>query len=55
MALEVSIHDGESQDSLVRRFQRTIQMEGRSLGLTAWFMRCYLPGKEDRHVDVPGW
>jgi len=20
-----------------------------------WFMRCYLPGKEDRHVVVPGW
>ena len=28
MALEVSLHDGESQESLVRRFQRTIQMEG---------------------------
>ena len=28
MALEVSLHEGESQDSLVRRFQKTIQMEG---------------------------
>jgi ribosomal protein S21 len=28
MALEVILHDGESQDSLVRRFQRIIQMEG---------------------------
>jgi ribosomal protein S21 len=28
MALEVSLRDGESQDSLVRRFQRLIQMEG---------------------------
>jgi ribosomal protein S21 len=28
MALDVSLHDGESQDSLVRRFQRAIQMEG---------------------------
>jgi ribosomal protein S21 len=28
MALDVSLHDGEGQDSLVRRFQRTIQMEG---------------------------
>jgi ribosomal protein S21 len=28
MALDVSLRDGESQDSLVRRFQRVIQMEG---------------------------
>ena len=28
MALEVILRDGESQDSLIRRFQRTIQMEG---------------------------
>jgi ribosomal protein S21 len=28
MALEVSIRDGESQDSLLRRFQRKVQMEG---------------------------
>jgi ribosomal protein S21 len=28
MALDVSLHDGESQDSLIRRFQKTIQMEG---------------------------
>jgi ribosomal protein S21 len=28
MALEVSLRDGESQESLVRRFQKTIQMEG---------------------------
>jgi ribosomal protein S21 len=28
MGLDVSLHDGESQDSLVRRFQRIIQMEG---------------------------
>ena len=28
MALEVIIHDGESQDSLIRRFQKTIQMDG---------------------------
>jgi ribosomal protein S21 len=28
MALEVFLHDGESQESLVRRFQRTVQMEG---------------------------
>ena len=28
MALEVLLHDGESQDSLIRRFQKVIQMEG---------------------------
>jgi ribosomal protein S21 len=28
MALEVALHDGESQDSLIRRFQKVIQMEG---------------------------
>jgi ribosomal protein S21 len=28
MALEVSIREGESQDSLLRRFQRKVQMEG---------------------------
>ena len=28
MALEVTIHEGESQESLLRRFQRMIQMNG---------------------------
>ncbi len=28
MALDVSLRDGESQDSLIRRFQKAIQMEG---------------------------
>jgi ribosomal protein S21 len=28
MALEVSLYDGESQESLIRRFQKSIQMEG---------------------------
>ena len=28
MALEVYLRDGESQDSLLRRFQRSIQMSG---------------------------
>ena len=28
MALDVSLRDGESQDSLIRRFQKGIQMEG---------------------------
>ncbi len=28
MALEVSLREGESQESLVRRFQKTIQIEG---------------------------
>jgi ribosomal protein S21 len=28
MALDVSLRDGESQDSLIRRFQKCIQMEG---------------------------
>jgi ribosomal protein S21 len=28
MALEVSLHDGESQESLIRRFQKSVQMEG---------------------------
>jgi ribosomal protein S21 len=28
MALDVSLREGESQDSLLRRFQKTIQMEG---------------------------
>jgi ribosomal protein S21 len=28
MALEVNLYDGESQDSLIRRFQKSIQMEG---------------------------
>jgi len=28
MSLEVSIRDGESQDSLLRRFQRMVQMSG---------------------------
>ena len=28
MALEVSIRDGESQDSLLKRFQRMVQMDG---------------------------
>ena len=28
MALDVSLRDGESQESLIRRFQKSIQMEG---------------------------
>jgi ribosomal protein S21 len=28
MALNVSLNEGESQESLVRRFQKSIQMEG---------------------------
>ncbi|HUV43478.1 MAG TPA: 30S ribosomal protein S21 [Dehalococcoidales bacterium] len=28
MALEVSIREGESQDSLLKRFQRMVQMDG---------------------------
>jgi len=28
MSLEVSIRDGETQDSLLRRFQRMVQMDG---------------------------
>jgi len=28
MALDVALYEGESQDSLIRRFQKTIQMEG---------------------------
>jgi ribosomal protein S21 len=28
MAIEVSLHEGESQDSLIRRFQKIIQMDG---------------------------
>jgi ribosomal protein S21 len=28
MALDVSLREGESQESLVRRFQKGIQMEG---------------------------
>ena len=28
MSLDVTIRDGESQDSLLRRFQRSVQMEG---------------------------
>ena len=26
----------------------------RAMSMT-WFIRCHLPGKEDRHVDVLGW
>jgi ribosomal protein S21 len=28
MSLEVTLRDGESQDSLLRRFQRMVQMSG---------------------------
>jgi len=28
MALEVTIHEGESQESLLRRFQKVVQMSG---------------------------
>ncbi|MFH1169767.1 MAG: 30S ribosomal protein S21 [Chloroflexota bacterium] len=28
MSLQVSIRDGESQDSLLKRFQRMVQMDG---------------------------
>ena len=28
MSLEVSIREGETQDSLLRRFQRMVQMDG---------------------------
>lgn len=28
MALDVSLRDGESQDSLIRRFQKGIQIDG---------------------------
>jgi len=28
MSLEVKLHEGESQDSILRRFQRMVQMEG---------------------------
>jgi len=28
LSLEVSIHEGESQESLLRRFQKAVQMSG---------------------------
>ena len=28
MSLEVSVREGETQDSLLRRFQRVVQMDG---------------------------
>jgi ribosomal protein S21 len=28
MSLEVQLHEGETQDSLLRRFQREVQMSG---------------------------
>ena len=28
MSLKVQIHEGESQDSLLRRFQKMVQMDG---------------------------
>ncbi|MDD5703006.1 MAG: 30S ribosomal protein S21 [Dehalococcoidales bacterium] len=28
MALDVSLREGESQESLIRRFQKAVQMEG---------------------------
>jgi ribosomal protein S21 len=28
MSLEVHLYDGETQDSLLKRFQRTVQMSG---------------------------
>ncbi|MFC1977704.1 30S ribosomal protein S21 [Chloroflexota bacterium] len=28
MSIEVSIHEGESQESLLRRFQKMVQMSG---------------------------
>jgi len=28
MSLEVHLHEGETQDSLLRRFQRTVQISG---------------------------
>jgi len=28
MSLDVSLRDGESQESLIRRFQKTVQMDG---------------------------
>jgi ribosomal protein S21 len=28
MAIDVSLREGESQDSLIRRFQKIVQMEG---------------------------
>ncbi|MFC2068875.1 30S ribosomal protein S21 [Chloroflexota bacterium] len=40
MPLEVSIRQGESQDSLLRRFQRTVQMSGilREAKANRWFI-----------------
>ncbi len=44
MALEVSIREGETQESLLRRFQRMVQMDG--ILREAKAHRCFLSKRE---------
>ena len=55
MSLEVRLFDGESQDSLLRRFQKKVQLEGiiREFKSKRYFMnkRDAARGKHDYEMD----
>jgi ribosomal protein S21 len=50
VSLEVSIHEGESQESLLRRFQRMVQMSGVMREMKA--NRHFIPKSEAARIRV---
>jgi ribosomal protein S21 len=59
MSLEVSLHQGESQEALVPRFQRMVQMSGvlREVKANRHFITkspgCLHQSQEERPTEVP--
>jgi ribosomal protein S21 len=50
LSLEVSLHEGESQESLLRRFQKKVQMSGLLREIKA--NRHYVPKSEATRIRV---
>jgi ribosomal protein S21 len=50
LSLEVSLHEGESQESLLRRFQKKVQMSGLLREIKA--NRHYVPKSEAVRIRV---
>ena len=50
LSLEVSLHEGESQESLLRRFQKKVQMSGVLRELKA--SRYFIPKSEAARIKA---
>jgi len=50
LSLEVSLHEGESQESLLHRFQKMVQMSGVLRELKA--NRYYVPKSEAARIRI---